>query len=105
MSGHDPKHEEADESAGDEDREVLPEENKSILLGMIKQLKNGMDLSRVTLPTFVLEPRSFLERLTDFMLHPQPIVECTSLVSLLIPKTLRPEGPPSALHLHCPLVR
>ncbi|PVU87835.1 hypothetical protein BB559_005872 [Furculomyces boomerangus] len=29
-----------------------------------------MDLSRVTLPTFVLEPRSFTERVTDFMTHP-----------------------------------
>jgi len=28
-----------------------------------------MDLSRVTLPTFVLEPRSFLEKLTDFLSH------------------------------------
>lgn len=29
-----------------------------------------MDLSRVTFPTFVLEPRSMLERITDFMAHP-----------------------------------
>jgi len=30
----------------------------------------GMDLSKVTFPTFVLEPRSMLERITDFMSHP-----------------------------------
>ena len=41
---------------------------------MIKQLRNGSDLSRVTLPTFILETRSFLERFTDFMLHPQFIL-------------------------------
>ncbi|KAJ3556405.1 hypothetical protein NP233_g11987 [Leucocoprinus birnbaumii] len=29
-----------------------------------------MDLSRVTFPTFVLEPRSMLERITDFMAFP-----------------------------------
>ena len=30
----------------------------------------GMDLHKVTFPTFVLEPRSMLERITDFMSHP-----------------------------------
>ena len=29
-----------------------------------------MELSKVTFPTFVLEPRSMLERITDFMAHP-----------------------------------
>ena len=29
-----------------------------------------MDLQKVTFPTFVLEPRSMLERITDFMSHP-----------------------------------
>jgi hypothetical protein len=33
-----------------------------------------MDLHRVTLPTFVLEPRSMLERITDFMSHPDLIL-------------------------------
>jgi hypothetical protein len=32
-----------------------------------------MDLSKVTFPTFVLEPRSMLERITDFMAHPDII--------------------------------
>ena len=39
-------------------------------MGIIKQLASGADLHRVTLPTFVLEPRSMLERITDFMSHP-----------------------------------
>lgn len=30
-----------------------------------------MDLTRVTLPTFVLEPKSMLERITNFMSHPE----------------------------------
>ena len=50
--------------------ENLDDEPKSILLGIISQLKKGMDLSRVTLPTFVLEPRSMLEKISDFMTHP-----------------------------------
>ena len=32
-----------------------------------------MDLHKVTFPTFVLEPRSMLERITDFMAHPDLI--------------------------------
>lgn len=56
------------------DTEVLDEEPRSILLGLISQLRKGMDLHRVTLPTFVLEPRSMLERITDFMSHPELIL-------------------------------
>lgn len=54
----------------DVDKEVLDDEPRNILLGIIAQLSKGMDLHRVTLPTFVLEPRSMLERLTDYMSHP-----------------------------------
>ncbi|RHZ90248.1 hypothetical protein Glove_2g40 [Diversispora epigaea] len=63
----------ADEDNGN-DTEVLDEEPRSILLGLISQLRKGMDLHRVTLPTFVLEPRSMLERITDFMSHPDLIL-------------------------------
>ncbi|KAJ3053738.1 hypothetical protein HK097_003508 [Rhizophlyctis rosea] len=59
-----------------DDKEVLDDEPKSILLGIISQLKKGGDLSRITLPTFVLEPRSMTERITDFMSHPDLIL-CT----------------------------
>lgn len=31
---------------------------------IISQLRPGADLSRVVLPTFILEPRSMLERIT-----------------------------------------
>jgi hypothetical protein len=37
--------------------EKLDEAPKSILMGMMRQLKVGMDLSRITLPAFILEPR------------------------------------------------
>ncbi|KAF9987361.1 hypothetical protein BGZ65_004011 [Modicella reniformis] len=56
-----------------EDTEVLDDGTKSILLGIISQLGKTTDLHRVTLPTFVLEPRSMLERITDFMSHPELI--------------------------------
>jgi len=52
-----------------EDTEVLEEEPRNLLLSLISELKIGMDLSRVPLPTFILEPRSLLEKFTDFMVH------------------------------------
>jgi Oxysterol-binding protein len=41
-----------------------------------------MDLSKVTFPTFVLEPRSMLERITDFMAHPDLIFGWVSVLFL-----------------------
>ncbi|KAF2404361.1 putative oxysterol binding protein [Trichodelitschia bisporula] len=41
---------------------------------IISQLRPGADLSRVTLPTFILEPRSMLERITNFMAHPETLL-------------------------------
>ena len=49
--------------------EDVPEENKSLLWALLKQCRPGMDLSKVVLPTFILEPRSFLEKLTDYYYH------------------------------------
>eukprot|EP01112_Ceratiomyxa_fruticulosa_P020050 TRINITY_DN6722_c0_g1_i1.p1 TRINITY_DN6722_c0_g1~~TRINITY_DN6722_c0_g1_i1.p1 ORF type:complete len:435 (-),score=84.60 TRINITY_DN6722_c0_g1_i1:200-1504(-) len=49
--------------------DVLDDEPKNLILNIISQLRIGMDLSRITLPTFILEPRSMLEKLTDFMAH------------------------------------
>lgn len=36
----------------------------TVLSHIISQLRPGADLSRVVLPTFILEPRSMLERIT-----------------------------------------
>lgn len=49
--------------------EEVHESNKNFLWHIIKQLRPGMDLSKVTLPTFILEPRSFLEKLADYYYH------------------------------------
>ncbi len=56
------------------DKEVLDEGQGSIIMGLIAQLRKGSDLHRITLPTFVLEPRSMTERITDFMSHPDLIL-------------------------------
>ncbi|ORZ07875.1 hypothetical protein BCR42DRAFT_149251 [Absidia repens] len=62
-----------------ENTEVLEEGSRSILMGIIKQFGKDMDLSRVTLPTFVLEPRSMLEKITDFMAHPELAEQAAAL--------------------------
>ncbi|XP_066108398.1 oxysterol-binding protein-related protein 5 isoform X1 [Saccopteryx bilineata] len=49
--------------------ETVSEENRSLMWLLLKQLRPGMDLSRVVLPTFVLEPRSFLGKLSDYYCH------------------------------------
>lgn len=51
------------------DAEILEEEPRNLLLALVSQIRPGMDLSKITLPTFILEPRSMLEKLTDFMTH------------------------------------
>uniref|UniRef100_A0A8C6UVA1 Oxysterol-binding protein n=1 Tax=Neogobius melanostomus TaxID=47308 RepID=A0A8C6UVA1_9GOBI len=43
------------------------EEERSIILHLLSQLKLGMDLTRVVLPTFILEKRSLLEMYADFI--------------------------------------
>ncbi|EJD04489.1 oxysterol-binding protein family [Fomitiporia mediterranea MF3/22] len=61
------------EDSEPDDTSVLDEQEGSIISSLISQLRIGMDLHRVTFPTFVLEPRSMLERIADFMSHPELI--------------------------------
>ncbi len=68
------KPETCSESSTNSDGEEIEEAPRNIILGMISQVKIGMDLHRVPFPTFVLEPRSMLERITDFVSHPQLII-------------------------------
>ncbi|XP_016888354.1 oxysterol-binding protein-related protein 5-like isoform X2 [Cynoglossus semilaevis] len=49
--------------------ETVSEENKGLIWSLLKQLRPGMDLSKVLLPTFILEPRSFLDKLSDYYYH------------------------------------
>ncbi|XP_049782950.1 oxysterol-binding protein-related protein 8 [Schistocerca nitens] len=64
-------HEERPEEFGSagEQVEELAEENKSLIWYLVKQVRPGMDLSKVVLPTFILEPRSFLDKLSDSYYH------------------------------------
>lgn len=71
-------HSSADEGRGsgetDEDTQVVEPDQGNVLSHIISQLRPGADLSRVVLPTFILEPRSMLERITNFMCHPEMLL-------------------------------
>jgi len=45
------------------------EQHKSVIMHLIKQVRIGMDLTKVVLPTFILERRSLLEMYSDFFAH------------------------------------
>ncbi|RVX71997.1 hypothetical protein B0A52_04595 [Exophiala mesophila] len=62
-----------DQVEGDDTTIVEPEQG-NVLTHIISQLRPGADLSRVTLPTFILEERSMLERITNFMAHPETLL-------------------------------
>lgn len=53
---------------------VLVEDQKSVILHLLSQLKLGMDLTQVVLPTFILEKRSLLEMFADCLRHPHLFV-------------------------------
>ena len=56
----------------DEDEDDLGslENQGSVIKHLLSQIRIGMDLSKVVLPTFILERRSLLEMYADFFAHP-----------------------------------
>ncbi|KAB0349262.1 hypothetical protein FD754_014119 [Muntiacus muntjak] len=50
------------------------EEHKSIIMHLLSQVRFGMDLTKVVLPTFILEKRSLLEMYADFFTYPDLFV-------------------------------
>ncbi|KAI0175978.1 hypothetical protein GGR52DRAFT_538913 [Hypoxylon sp. FL1284] len=62
------------DGAEDDDTSIMEPDQGNVLTHIISQLRPGADLSRVVLPTFILEPRSMLERITNFMCHPEMLL-------------------------------
>lgn len=63
-------------NSGDtDDIDELDNDGQSILMGIISQLRKGSDLSRISLPTFILEKKSMLERITNFFQIPEILLE------------------------------
>ncbi|KAJ7986629.1 hypothetical protein DPEC_G00341860 [Dallia pectoralis] len=61
-----------DDDAEDQGESV--EEHKSVIMHLLSQVRLGMDLTKVVLPTFILERRSLLEMYADFFAHPDLFV-------------------------------
>ncbi|KAK9467373.1 hypothetical protein V1512DRAFT_261047 [Lipomyces arxii] len=53
-----------------DDVDEVEGDQRNILLSIISSLRPGSDLSRITLPTFILERKSMLERITNQLSHP-----------------------------------
>lgn len=57
------------ESDYDPSEELCVSSHGSVISHLISQVKIGMDLTKVSLPTFILERRSLLEMYADFFAH------------------------------------
>lgn len=51
------------------------DEGKSVITHLLSQVRIGMDLTKITLPTFILERRSLLEMYAEFFAHPYLFLE------------------------------
>lgn len=60
-----------------EDIDEVDDQGQSILMGIISQLRPGCDLSRITLPTFILERKSLLERITNQLQQPDILLKAS----------------------------
>ncbi|KAL7887188.1 hypothetical protein AOLI_G00049090 [Acnodon oligacanthus] len=74
----DPSEENTDTEDNEEEDLGVLDDQRSIILHLLSQLKLGMDLTRVVLPTFILEKRSLLEMYANFMAHPDMFLAITA---------------------------
>ncbi|XP_041476266.1 oxysterol-binding protein-related protein 9-like isoform X2 [Lytechinus variegatus] len=51
----------------------------SIITHLLSQVRLGMDLTKVVLPTFILETRSLLEMYADFFAHPELFADISDI--------------------------
>ncbi|XP_074123379.1 LOW QUALITY PROTEIN: oxysterol-binding protein-related protein 10 [Sminthopsis crassicaudata] len=70
--------EETDNEENEDETAENSEDHHSIVLHLISQLRFGMDLTKVALPTFILETRSLLEMFANFMAHPDLLLSIGS---------------------------
>lgn len=59
----------------DNETDVSMESHGSVITHLLSQVKIGMDLTKVVLPTFILERRSLLEMYADYFAHPDLFVK------------------------------
>ncbi|XP_046661872.1 oxysterol-binding protein-related protein 9 isoform X2 [Homalodisca vitripennis] len=61
--------------------DISMESQGSVVTHLLSQVKIGMDLTKVVLPTFILERRSLLEMYADYFAHPDMFVRIADLES------------------------
>lgn len=83
-----------DTLGGKTGREEPP--HPGLIRHILTSLRPGQDLTRVTIPSFFLEDRSLLEKLTDTMMHPDIILKC---VPAAVPPVSRPHHPGCCPHV------
>ena len=67
---------------GEEEEELESFENHgSVISHLISQVRIGMDLTKVVLPTFILERRSLLEMYADFFAHPDLFISIADMTT------------------------
>ncbi|CAD5121401.1 DgyrCDS9923 [Dimorphilus gyrociliatus] len=62
--------EELENDSFEKDEEAVNEKQRSVISHLLSQVRIGMDLTKITLPTFILESRSLLEMFADFLAYP-----------------------------------
>ncbi|ODV64030.1 oxysterol-binding protein OSH6 [Ascoidea rubescens DSM 1968] len=77
-SSSDPNSAATDDIDNVDDIDEVDDQGQSILMGIISQLRPGCDLSRITLPTFILERKSMLERITNQLQQPDILLKANS---------------------------
>ena len=61
----------------EDDEDVDMKSHGSVITHLLSQVRIGMDLTKIVLPTFILERRSLLEMYSDFFAHPDFVVQVT----------------------------
>lgn len=63
----------------DAEDNISMESHGSVVTHLLSQVKIGMDLTKVVLPTFILERRSLLEMYADYFAHPDLFLKIADL--------------------------
>ncbi|KAK5647456.1 hypothetical protein RI129_002348 [Pyrocoelia pectoralis] len=63
----------------DEELDMEMDSQGSVIRHLLSQVKIGMDLTKVVLPTFILERRSLLEMYADYFAHPDIFISIADL--------------------------
>lgn len=63
----------------DSENDISMESHGSVVTHLLSQVKIGMDLTKVVLPTFILERRSLLEMYADYFAHPDLFLRIADL--------------------------